>query len=209
MHLWCAPLGFAVWYSIWVPRGCCTQKQVQEPGILQTLAPILQIPAPTMGASQCNPVLACFCPPMHAHGNHGSSWCLGNPKCTRDAQKLPKSHQNACRLLQMSLHFLLLEKCNDIGEIPLLAMVTHSRLAHLHTTFLAPLEQLIMVGWSWLWDFSMSAVFAHLYLKLLGKVCKTTKFADLAAICIHDGAARALMWVGLSHVNSINERYRY
>ena len=47
----------------------------------------------------------------------------------------------------MSLHFLLLKKCNDIGEIPLLAMVTHSRLAHLHTTFLAPLEQLIMVGW--------------------------------------------------------------
>ena len=42
-----------------------------------------------------------------------------------------------------------------------------------------------------------------------GKVCKITKFADLAAICIHDGAARALMWVGISHVNSINERYWY
>ena len=41
--------------------------------------------------------------------------------------------------------------------------------------------------------FLVSAVFAYLYMGLSGKVCKITKFADLAAIYIHDGASRALM----------------
>ena len=91
---------------------------------------------------------------------HVVAWTIPN------AHTLLKNHPGAVKMhtdcSKCCYTFYLLEKCNDIGEIPLRAMATQSRLAHLHTTFLAPLEQVTMVGWSWSGDFSVSAVLGHL-----------------------------------------------
>ena len=121
---------------------------------------------------------------------HVVAWTIPN------AHALLKNHPGAVKMhtncSKCCYTFYLLEKCNDIGEIPLRAMATQSRLAHLHTTFLAPLEQVTMVGWSWSGDFSVSAVLGHLGFFCL-RLCGTN--AENATAGHVGGLALGYFWV--------------
>ena len=111
---WHAPMVCNAWGCSLIvnsgPSGLLHAKTGAGARDFQTLVPPIQTLVPTMGASQCNPVTAWCCSPMHAHGNQGSCCCLDNPKCTHIAQKPSGGGQNAHRLLQMLLHFLLIGK---------------------------------------------------------------------------------------------------
>ena len=109
---WFAPFQITHWHA---PRmctawGCSLTVNLGPHGLLNVKTgagtrdfsdshTVLQTLTSTMGASQCNPVLACFYPPMHAHGNHGSWLMLGqsqmHPGCSKTTQEPSKCMQIA------------------------------------------------------------------------------------------------------------------
>ena len=94
-------------------------KQVQEPAICQTLAPPIRLwhrPWVLGFAHQCKQM---------ATMGQLDAWAISNAhKLLKNYPGAIKMHAN-CSKCEMSLHFLLLEKCNDTGEIRLLAMATY------------------------------------------------------------------------------------